>query len=97
MPKTPIHKNRRAIPPHDDVGLAWHAFHVEAIAVTVSPQPLPHLQFWLGVLAADARHAVVALGWSEAVSHVAAKFFLFSLQTLDLQRDFLQAGLQVQK
>ena len=80
MPKTSVYENRRPILSHDYVGLARHALHVEAITITVPPQPLPHLQLWLGVLAADARHAVVALGWSEAVSHVAAKYFLFSLQ-----------------
>ena len=82
MPKTPIHKNCRPIPSHDDVGLARHALHVEAIAVAVPPQPLPHFQLGFGVLAADARHAVVAVGWSEAVGHVAVKSFFSAANIL---------------
>ena len=69
VPETPIHKNRRPIPPHDDVGLAWHALHVEAIAVAVPPQPLPHLQLGLGAFAVDARHAVMPLSGSHLVGH----------------------------
>ena len=80
MPETSVYENRRPILSHDYVGLAWHALHVEAITIAVPPQPLPHFQFGLGVLAADARHAVVALGGSETVSHVVAKSFLFRLQ-----------------
>ena len=69
MPKTSIDKNRRPIPPHDDVGLARHALHVEAITVTMTPQPLPHLQLGLGAFAVDARHHAVALFGCEAVGH----------------------------
>jgi hypothetical protein len=69
VPETPIHKNRRPIPPHDDIRLAWHALHVEAIAVAVPPQPLPHLQLGLGAFAVDARHHAVALFGCETVCH----------------------------
>ena len=54
MPETTIHKNSRVIPPHDDVGLAWHALHVEAIALAMPPQPLPDLQLGFGAFAVDA-------------------------------------------
>lgn len=69
MPETTIHKNRRPIPPHDDVRFAWHTLHVEAIAVAVSPQPLPDLQLGFGAFAVDARHAVMPLSRSHLVSH----------------------------
>ena len=69
MPETPIHKNCRPIPSHNNVGLAWNALHVEAIAVAVSPQPLPHLQLRLGAFAVDARHHAVALFGCETVGH----------------------------
>jgi len=69
MPKAPVDKNRRPIPPHDDVGLARHALHVEAIAVAMPPQPLPHQFFRLGVAAADVRHHFVALCGGEVVGH----------------------------
>ena len=69
MPEASIDENRRPITPHDDVGLAWHALHVEPIAVAVPPQPLPHLQLRFGAFAVDARHHIVALLWGEAVGH----------------------------
>lgn len=69
MPETTIHKNRRPIPPHDDVRFAWHTLHVETIAVAVPPQPLPYLQLGLGAFAVDARHAVMPLSGSHFVSH----------------------------
>lgn len=69
VPKTPIHKDSRPIPPHDDVRFARHALHVETIAVAVSPQPLPDLQLGLGAFAVDARHAVMPLSGSHLVSH----------------------------
>ena len=73
VPKTSIHENRRSIPPHDDVGLAWDALHVEAIAVAMPPKPLPDQHLGLGAFAVDARHHVVALLWSEAVGHRVTK------------------------
>lgn len=69
MPETPIHKNCCPIPPHDDIRFAWHAFHIETIAVAVLPQPLPDLQLGLGAFAVDARHHAVALFGCEAVGH----------------------------
>ena len=70
MPKTAIDENRRPIPSHDDVGLARHALHIEAITVAMPPQPLPHQFFRLGVAAADVRHHFVTLCGSEAVGHI---------------------------
>ena len=69
VPKAPVHKNRRPVFPHHDVGLARHRLHVEPVAVAVPPQPLPHLQLGLGAFAVDARHDVVSLCRSEAVGH----------------------------
>ena len=69
MPEAPVHENRCPIFPHHDVGFAWHALHIEAVAVAVGPQPLAHLQLGFGVPAADVRHAAVALGGGEAVGH----------------------------
>ena len=69
VPKTPIDKNRRPIPPHDDVGLAWDALHVEAIAIAMPPKPLPDQQLGLGAFAVDVRHHQVSLFGSEAVGH----------------------------
>ena len=69
VPEAPIHENRRSILPHHNVGFAWHALHVEAVAVAVGPQPSAHLQLGFGVLAAYVRHAAVALGGGEAVGH----------------------------
>ena len=73
VPETPVHENRRAVPPHHNIRLARHRFHVEAIAVAVPPQPLPHQEFGFGAFAVDARHHIVALLWSEAVGHNVTK------------------------
>jgi len=69
MPKTPIHKNRRPILPHHDVGFPRYTLHAEAVAVAVVPQPLPHALFGRSVLTADARHTVVALLGCHRVGH----------------------------
>ena len=53
MPEAAIDKDRRAVLAHHDVRLAGDRFHVEAVAVAVIPQPLPHLQLGFGVPAAD--------------------------------------------
>ena len=69
MPKASIDKNCCPILSHNDIGLAWYAFHIKAIAVAVLPQPLPDLQFGLGIPTADVRHHFVALLGGEVVSH----------------------------
>ncbi len=69
MPEASVDEDGRVVAAHHDVGLPRNAFHVEAVAVAVTPQPLPDLQFGLGVAAADVRHHKMALRWSEAIRH----------------------------
>ena len=69
MPEAPVHENGGAVFAHHDVGFAGHAFYAEAVAVAVFPQPLPHTFLGRGVLAVDARHAVVALLGCHRVGH----------------------------
>ena len=69
MPEAPVHEYRRPVGPHHDVGLPGHRLHVEPIAVPVPPQPPPHLQLRLRVLAADVRHTAMPLLGSHRVGH----------------------------
>ena len=69
MPEAPVDKYRRAVGPHHNIRLPGHRLHVEPIAVPVTPQPPPHLQLWLCVLAADMRHASVPLLRCHRVGH----------------------------
>ena len=69
MPETAVDKDGGTVFPHHDVGLPWNTFHVEAVAIAMPPQPLPHLELRLGVATADARHHVVTLFRSEDVHH----------------------------
>ena len=69
MPEAPVDEDGRPIWPHHDVGLPGHRLHVEPIAVPVTPQPPPHLQLRLRVLAADVRHASVPLLRCHRVGH----------------------------
>ncbi len=75
MPEAPVDKDGRVVFPHDDIWFPWHAFHVEPIAVTVCPQPLPHLQLGFGVPTADVRHHEVPLGWGENIGHLLSQLF----------------------
>lgn len=77
MPKASVDKDGCVVAAHHDVGLPRNAFHVEAVAVAVTPQPLPDLQFGLGVAAADVRHHKMALRWSEVVGHKTMLFLSF--------------------
>ena len=74
VPEASVHEDSRAVRPHDDVRLAGHALHVQAVAVAVVPQPLPHLQLGFRVPAADVRHATVPLLGSHRVGHKAMFF-----------------------
>lgn len=69
MPEAAVHENGGMVRSHDDVGFSWHAFHVEAVAVSVVPQPTSDQQFRFGVAGMDSGHAAVALGGGEAVGH----------------------------
>ena len=69
MPEASVDEDGRMVAAHHDVGLPRDAFHVETVAIAVTPQPLPHLQLRLGVAAADVRHHKMALRWSEVVGH----------------------------
>ena len=69
VPEASVHEYRRPVLSHHDVGFAWNALHVETVAVAVDPEPPAHLQLGFGVLAADVRHAAVALLGSHRVGH----------------------------
>lgn len=69
MPEASVHEDSRAVRPHDDVRLAGHALHVEAVAIPVMPQPAAHLQLGFRVPAADMRHAPVPLLSCHRVGH----------------------------
>ena len=61
VPETAVDENRRSVSAHHYIRLAGHALDIEPVAVSVRPQPSPHRHFRLGRLAADMRHAAVAL------------------------------------
>lgn len=61
VPKAAVDEDGGTIFAKHDVGFARHAFHIEAVAVAVTPQPATHQQFGLGVLASDVRHDEVTL------------------------------------
>ena len=69
MPEASIHEDRRMVFSHHDIRFARDRLHVEAVAVAVVPQPLPHLQLGLGAFAVDVRHHEVTLFRSEVVGH----------------------------
>ena len=69
MPEAAVDEDGRAVRPHNDVRLAWHALHVEPVAVAMAPQPAAHLQLGFRVPAADVRHAAVPLLRCHRVGH----------------------------
>jgi hypothetical protein len=58
------------------VGGAGQAFDVYAVAVAVGMEVTAHNQLWFGVLALDARHALVPLLFAHSVCH-ATKILFF--------------------
>ena len=69
VPETAVNKDRRSVPAHDDVRFAGHALDIEPVAVSVRPQPFPNQYLRFGRLAADMRHAAVALLWGQNIGH----------------------------
>ena len=51
------------------VGGAWQAFDVYAVAVAMGVQVTAHNQLGFGVLALDARHALVPLLFAHSICH----------------------------
>lgn len=74
MPEAAVDKDGGAVGPQDDVGLARYALDVEPVAIAVTPEPAAHQQLGLGGLAADVRHAAVALFGCHAVGHGGVRF-----------------------
>ena len=62
--ETAVDEDSRSIPAHDDVRLTRHALDIQPIPIPMCPQPSPYNHFRLGRLAADMRHAAMALLWS---------------------------------
>ena len=77
MPEAPVDEYRRPVRPHHDIRLPGDAFHVQPIAVSVTPQPPPHLQLWLRVLTADVRHTTMPLVGRKHISH-SSTYVLFA-------------------
>ena len=75
MPEASVDKDGRMVLAHDDIRFPRHTFHIEPIAVAVSPQPLPHLNLRLGIAAAYVRHHEVALGGGENIGHLLSQLF----------------------
>ena len=61
--ETTVDEDSRSVLAHYDVRLARYAFDIQAISVSVCPQPSPHRYFRLGCLAAYMRHAAMTLLW----------------------------------
>ena len=68
--ETAVDENSRSVSAHHYVRLARHALDIEPVTVAVRPEPFPDQNLRLGRLAADMRHAAVALGGCEDVGHV---------------------------
>ena len=73
--KTTIHKYGSSVSAHHYVRLARHALHVKPVPVSVRPQPFPDQYLRFGRLAADMRHAAVALCRCQNVGHGQYSFY----------------------
>ena len=80
MPETAVDEDDGAVFAQHYVGGAGQALDIYAVAVAVGMQVAAHNQLGLGVLALDARHALVPLLFSHPVRHVAK--ILFSMDIL---------------
>ena len=69
MPETAVDKDCRSVFAHYDVRFARYALHVQPVPVSVRPQPFPDRYLRLCRLAADMRHAAVALCRCEDIGH----------------------------
>jgi len=69
VPETTVDEYCRSVFAHYDVRLAGHALDIEPVAVSVRPQPFPNQYLRFGRLAADMRHAAVALCGCQDIGH----------------------------
>ena len=60
-PETAVDENRRSVSAHHYIRLARHALDVQSVPVSVRPKPFPDRYLRLRRLAADMRHAAMAL------------------------------------
>ena len=67
--ETAVDKDRRSVFAHDDVRFARHALDIQPIPIPMRPQPFPNQNLRFGRLAADMRHAAVALGRCQNIGH----------------------------
>ena len=70
VPETAVDKDSCPVLAHYDVRLSRNTFDVESVSVPVRPQPFPNQYLRLGCLAADMRHAAVALCGCQYIGHV---------------------------
>ena len=69
VPEAPVNEDSRPIGSHHDIWASRNAFHVETVAVPVTPQPTTNKQLGLRVLAVDMRHTAVPLVGSHRIGH----------------------------
>ena len=82
VPETAVDENSRSVFAHDDVRLAGHALDIEPVAVSVRPQPSANGHFRFGCLAADMRHAAVALGRCQDIGHISCYSFVLKVPNM---------------
>ncbi len=71
VPKAAVDKYCGLVLAQDDVGGAGQAFDIYAIAVAMGVEVTAHNQLGFGVLALDARHALMPLLFAHSVCHSA--------------------------
>ena len=69
VPKATVNEDDSLIFAQYYVGGTWQAFDIYAVAVAMGMEVTAHNQFWFGVLALDARHALVPLLCGHSVCH----------------------------
>ena len=69
VPEAAVHEDDAAVSAEHDVRRPRQAADVHPVAVAPPPQLAPHLQLGTCVLAADVRHAEMALLEGERVGH----------------------------
>jgi hypothetical protein len=71
VPKTSVDEYDCFQAAYDDIGFAWEPFVVDAVAVSVTPQPFADHNLRLCVFALDLAHAKASLLWCHDVCHAA--------------------------
>jgi hypothetical protein len=67
VPKTPVHKNGRAVSRQDQVRLSGQVLAVQAVTQTHTVDEPAHDHLGLAVLALDPSHALRSLLWRQRV------------------------------